>query len=137
MSLNPCNRSTVYAIRHNVTGRIYVGTTANLNDRIRSHVAALRSGRHPVELMQKDFDIYGDNLSFFILYDSHGFSGVVSFHIERLFMEILGTRDPSKGYNYKDPTRPFRLSDLREYKITKDHGKILDPRLYRNKRKKP
>lgn len=37
---------TIYAIRHNVTGRVYVGSSAAPIKRIRSHLNALRRGKH-------------------------------------------------------------------------------------------
>jgi len=123
-------RPTVYAIRHNVTGRIYVGATINLNRRIYEHITALRYKRHSIELMQEDFDTYGNDLSFFILFDSHkpGDTASYCFDIEKLYIEILGTRNPDKGYNYKEPSKSFDLNDLKEYKISEKDEPSYDPR---------
>ena len=43
----------VYAIQHNVTGRIYVGSTKNTTKRYLSHMAELRKGTHCKNLEEK------------------------------------------------------------------------------------
>lgn len=95
---------TVYAIRHNPTGKIYVGSTKHLETRLRQHISALMGGRHSIEQMQKDCDEYGADYSFCILACLNCGSGFFINRIESLYMTILGTRDPARGYNYKDPT---------------------------------
>ena len=58
----------LYAIKHNKTKRIFIGTTAqSLEDRYRFHIAALRKHRHHTSLMQEDFDKYGEDFSVYIL----------------------------------------------------------------------
>ena len=127
--VDPFERGTVYAIRHNPTGRIYVGSTTNLNARLRSHMAALINGKHPVELMQRDYEHYGNDYSLFILYDTLLQKKYIKDcrMIERLFMTLLGTRDPEKGYNYRDG-KDFSLDKLQEYKILYHSKDWMDPR---------
>ena len=57
---------TVYAIQHNITKRIYVGSSNDIESRYWSHMSALSNHRHNVEDMQSDFDKYGENYSLFI-----------------------------------------------------------------------
>ena len=57
----------VYAIRHNATDRVYIGSSCNVDKRFAEHISALRSHRHPVEDMQEDFDRYGEDYTFTIL----------------------------------------------------------------------
>ena len=57
----------VYAIRHNVTNRVYIGSTCHVDKRFNEHISALRSHRHPVEDMQADFDRYGEDFSLTVL----------------------------------------------------------------------
>lgn len=57
----------VYAIRHNVTNRVYIGSSCHIDKRFTEHINALRSHRHPVEDMQADFDRYGEDFSFTII----------------------------------------------------------------------
>lgn len=89
----------IYAIKHNVTKRIYVGSTKDPKHRFATHLSMLRNGKHIVEDMQKDFDEYGDNFTFFILetvpdYKDRG--------REYEFMLFLESHIRGKGYNYKD-----------------------------------
>ena len=57
----------VYAIRHNVTGRVYIGSSCRVDRRFQQHISDLRCHRHPVEDMQADFDQYGEDFSMTIL----------------------------------------------------------------------
>lgn len=128
--------ATVYAIRHNPTGKIYVGATDRLDYRLKAHMNALREGYHPVAMMQADYDNYGDDYSFAILYSGPRSIGNALFQIEKMYMTILGTRNPSKGYNYKDITHDFDISTKRFYKIPMEYigSRSIDPRAKENKR---
>lgn len=125
----------VYAIRHNKTGRIYVGSTANPKNRIMDHIKAVKGGYHYNELMNEDYVNHGDDYSVFILdvstsiYDTR----------EYIWMDYLNTRDPRYGYNQKDHSSISSLSRKKEYRLqdlspddnglrsfSKDAKKILD-----------
>ena len=130
MSVEWFRRATVYAIRHNPTGKIYVGRTERLNTRVHQHMTQLIKGTHPIERMQQDFDQYGNDYSLFILYDSKQ-SGNMTCEcktIESLFMTILDTRNPDKGYNYKDNSNDFYLDKTKGIKIEYRSDAFLDPR---------
>ena len=92
-------RTEVYMIRHNVTGRMYIGRSQDVPKRTYQHFQKLRNGKHPVEDMQKDFDEYGDNFSVSIIGEidnSH-------LNLEIETMEKYGSTVRGIGYNYKDP----------------------------------
>lgn len=61
----------IYCIRCNANGRVYIGRTKNLEQRIRQHLSELRRGykkemRNP--LFQEDFDKYGEeSFSYYVL----------------------------------------------------------------------
>lgn len=57
----------VYAIQHNITKKIYIGSSSNVTDRYWNHIYRLRKGKHQNIDMQRDFDEYGENYSLFIL----------------------------------------------------------------------
>lgn len=99
----------VYALRHNPTGKIYVGSTLNVDERIQQHILALRNNRHNVPNMQNDYNKFGEDYSVCILQD-HLLPDALRTKFEHLYMTILGTRDPEKGYNYLDITNDFDLS---------------------------
>lgn len=90
----------VYAIQHNVTKRIYIGSSADVNTRYFSHIYQLRNGKHSVEDMQDDFIKYGEDYSFFILDE-------ITEYAERKkeyeWMQKYGSHIRGIGYNYKDP----------------------------------
>lgn len=93
----------VYAIQHNVTKKVYIGSSNDLQRRYKDHINLLRTGKHHVEDMQKDFDEYGEDYSFQELdainsYDEAG--------KEFDWMEKYQSRVRGIGYNYKDQTAP-------------------------------
>lgn len=98
---------TVYALKNRATGKIYVGSTGDIQTRIQTHMSQLRNHKHHCRAMQADFDAYGDNFSFTVLYQGH-VSGKELVEIERAYMTILRTRDQAHGYNDKDPSKDFR-----------------------------
>lgn len=89
----------VYALQHNKTGRMYIGSTANLERRYRAHMSALRNGKHNNEEMQKDFNEFGEDYSVFILEEIKNYSDRFR---EYELMKEYGTFDKDVGYNYKD-----------------------------------
>jgi len=96
----------VYAIQHKKTGRIYVGSTKqHIPERIMQHLWVLRRGEHPNELMQEDFNEYGEEYEYFDLgeYDTFVDGSFVGRQAEHEFMEKYGTDNPAIGYNYNDP----------------------------------
>lgn len=89
----------VYAIQHNVTKKIYIGSSKNVEERYMSHMWALRKGGHTVPDMQKDFDEYGENYSLFILDEM---ATARDSKKEYDWMEKYNTLVEGVGYNYKD-----------------------------------
>ena len=57
----------VYMILHNPTGRMYIGQSTKVEQRIKHHMTMLRAGKHPVEDMQKDFNEFGEDYTITIL----------------------------------------------------------------------
>lgn len=89
----------VYAIQHNVTKKIYVGSSCNPDSRYMSHIYSLRNNSHHVGDMQSDFNKYGENFSFFVLDMIANWSDR---NKEYEWMRRLRTYDRQYGYNYKD-----------------------------------
>ena len=57
----------VYALQHNITKKIYIGSTDRLQRRYKNHLYALRKGKHSSKELQKDFEKYGEDFSVYIL----------------------------------------------------------------------
>lgn len=106
----------IYAIRHNTTNRVYIGSSCNVDVRVYSHIAALRSHRHSVWDMQKDFDEYGEDFSISIL-DS--INGADEAKKEYEWMDKYQSFVRGIGYNYKDYNRS------RQRKQAMDDGEPL------------
>lgn len=121
---NDERRGYVYALRHNPTGKIYVGSTESfggVENRVRQHIQRLKRGEHDVERMQEDCDRYGCDYSYFVLSETH--DGYEARSQEKLFMTILGTRCPNLGYNYKDHTYDFSLERCKEFRVDQNPEK--------------
>ena len=89
----------VYAIRHNVTNRVYIGSSYHVDRRFNDHLAALRSHRHSVEDMQADFDKYGDDFTLTIL--DH-IATIADKNKEYEWMQKNQSYIRGVGYNYND-----------------------------------
>ena len=89
----------VYAIRHNVTNRVYIGSSCHIDKRFAEHISALRGHRHPVEDMQADFDRYGDDFSLTVL-DHIGTEADKNKEYE--WMKKNQSYIRGIGYNYND-----------------------------------
>ena len=119
-------RGYIYLVVCTATKRIYVGRSEH-QKRPRSHLNALRGGRHHIKLMQHDFDTFGeDSFSFTIIQ-----GGDLSFNYEcrttneklrcgrpaydaeseKEWMVRLRTGDPHFGYNYLDPIFTNHIRD--------------------------
>lgn len=94
----------VYMILHNPTGRMYIGQSSKVEQRIKHHMTMLRAGKHPVEDMQKDFNEFGEDYTITIL-------GSTSDHytLEIEMMDKYRSCVRGVGYNYKDPHVTSRL----------------------------
>ena len=90
----------VYVIKHNHTGKVYVGSAEDAERRYSSHLVSLRSHKHPVEDFQDDFDKFGEDLTFRVVdVITKGMDDAKEYEwIERYSSFIRGV-----GYNYKDP----------------------------------
>lgn len=53
------NDQGVYEFLNKITGRQYIGSTSDLNNRIKWHWTSLKHGRHDNAPLQQDFDKYG------------------------------------------------------------------------------
>lgn len=91
----------VYLLRNRTTNRIYVGRTRAPERRYKQHINALRSKRHTNELMQSDFDLYGEDSFCIEVVDQR--ENLTRIGIEGMWIVKLRTFDKKYGYNYKDP----------------------------------
>ncbi len=65
MIQEPTVESGVYAIKNNVNGKCYVGSSANIRNRVICHKSTLRNGKHHSHKLQRAWEKYGEsNFSF-------------------------------------------------------------------------
>jgi len=126
-------KAFVYAIRHELTGKVYVGCTKDVERRIKEHLRLLKANNHPIKQMQDDYNRYGGEYSYYILFNAY--AAYDAFLMERHFMTLLDSRNPQNGYNSQDNSNNFSLSQFRKKSATKLlKGEESDNR--RNKRKR-
>lgn len=89
----------VYALQHQKTGKIYVGSSAEVEKRIRNHILALRRNKHNNAAMQKDYNKHGGEYVWFILDE---IASEEDQWKEYYWMEELHTDNPAVGYNGQD-----------------------------------
>lgn len=93
-------KKTIYALQHNATKKIYIGSSVDPATRFRAHMSLLRNGKHSVEDLQADYDKYGADFSLYILDEDvprRECRGREYEYIHKYQSHIRG-----KGYNYRD-----------------------------------
>lgn len=90
---------TVYAIRHNKTNRVYVGSSYKPERRIEEHKRFLKKGCHSVADMQADYNQYGDDYTIEYLEVIERFEDRSH---EYEWMRRLKSHNRGTGYNYED-----------------------------------
>ncbi len=96
-----CTRSGIYCITNISSGKCYVGSAVHLQARHRQHWHLLRYGRHFNRHLQSAFDRYGKDRFQFAVLEYCPPADLVE--RETWWMELLRTRDQSKGYNIALP----------------------------------
>ena len=92
----------VYVIRNTVNGKVYVGSSANVKERFRTHRKQLRGNRHPNAHLQSAWQAYGEpSFIFEIVENVSDYSTLIQ--REQAWMDSLGSTIPATGYNM----RPF------------------------------
>lgn len=113
----------VYVIRHNKTDRIYVGSSSQVDLRIRSHLENLRRGRHPVEDMQSDYDSYGDDYTISVVDE------IEQYHErekEYQWMKRYRSFERGIGYNYKDQKWRIGKTEKNKTEVGDSETKIIE-----------
>lgn len=87
----------IYAIQHNITKRIYIGKSGSAENRIKKHMRDLLSGWHSNSELQKEFDEYGMEFSFYLIEDN--VDANISREREMYWMSVFRSTDKKTGYN--------------------------------------
>lgn len=120
---------TVYAIRCNPTGRVYVGVTIHLEKRICQHLQQLARGdkvryeeKHPVlSLMQKDYNEHGED-AFDVYVLEENVSPLDASARERYWVREYQSADVRYGYNQERTYIKKAAKLIKEGKPPKPEG---------------
>ena len=92
----------VYLIENSVTGRKYVGSSSNIDRRIKTHKQHLQKGCHNNRKLQKDHDIHGiESFKFIILEKDVAHDLLTAYEKYWIYKHDAIVR--YKGYNIKFP----------------------------------
>lgn len=97
--------SGIYLIRNRANGKEYVGKSKNLKGRWSTHKSQLRSKKHVNLHLQKAWTLYGESSFSCEILEYCVIGDLV--RREKWWMDLLGLRDPTKGYNINDPEDGF------------------------------
>lgn len=129
---------TIYAIRCKENGKLYIGRTTKLDERLKVHFSELKSGRHKTKPLLEDYQKYGrDNFEVYVLEKDIPYS---ERHKEYDYMKKYNSFDKEYGYNtgdkkkkngfkidyiYSLPPNKFILSTRQNQKEKETQKKIL------------
>lgn len=103
--------SYIYKLECIKNGRVYIGKTVCPAMRKKNHMNSLRRGKHPIALMQADYERYGADAFVFTVIeklervctrDENGSWHCTDSSREKELMIQFKSFLPEHGYNYKD-----------------------------------
>jgi len=110
----------IYKIVNNTNGKLYIGSSNNIEKRLRYHQSLLNNGKHYNKHLQHAFNIVSGDFSFSILEVCNIEMLLLQ---EKYFIDILNTLNPIHGFN-KAPhpnsgTRGLKWSEESKQKLSK------------------
>ncbi len=110
-------RSGVYCIMNTVDGKKYVGSSVNINNRVKNHFLHLRKGNHSNDYLQKAFTKHGEPAFVAAICQECHRTELLS--AEREWMNTLQCCNRDFGYNIQiDPINPGNISPETRAKIS-------------------
>lgn len=100
--------SGVYYIKNTKLNKYYIGSSSNVNTRLKTHKQHLEKGCHNCRILQKDYDIYGlKSFEFKVIEyieDQDMLTAYEKYYIYKYDAIVM-----YKGYNEKMPTLNHKL----------------------------
>lgn len=93
----------VYLIENTITGKKYVGSSSNIDRRIKNHIQHLEKGCHNNRKLQKDHDIHGIKSFNFVILEKDVSHDLLTAY-EKYWIYKHDAIVKYKGYNEKMPT---------------------------------
>lgn len=117
-------KSGIYAIRNSNNGKLYVGSSVNLNARRKQHFSDLRCRRHSNQHLQRAFNRYGEEAFFWEVLQELPASELLS--AEKSWFESTNCCSPDSGYNMvihpEAPTRGRKVNRQKPGPYGECHG---------------
>lgn len=121
----------VYQIRNTVTGKVYVGSSVDMQSRWDQHRAGLRRGNHHSSHLQHAWKKYGEGaFEFVVIAEIENVEGLLD--VEQKWIDALNAADGNHGYN-ECPTAGNRLG----FKLSAETKKKLSEIAKKQGRKPP
>lgn len=110
----------VYMIHNTLHNRKYIGSTKDVNRRIKTHKRELEMGSHNNRFMQKDYNEAGPNSFKYVILEKE-IAGNLLTAYEKYYMYIHDSVVMYKGYNQMFPSTDHKLfKQVYESKTTKE-----------------
>lgn len=95
--------NTIYAIRCKENGKLYIGRTIRLDERIKIHFTQLKSGKHNNKLLLEDYEKYGrEKFEVYVLEENIPY---LDRQKEYEYMRKYNSFDKKYGYNTGDKNK--------------------------------
>lgn len=114
----------VYMIHNTLHDRKYIGSTKDVNRRIKTHKRELEMGSHNNRFMQKDYNEAGPNLFKYVILEKE-IAGNLLTAYEKYYMYIHNSVVMYKGYNQMFPSTEHKLfKQVYESKIEEEKNNV-------------
>lgn len=124
----------IYKITNNVNGKVYIGSSKNIENRWKQHKRELKKGTHHSQHLQKSWDIYKkENFSFEMIEDVDDLNKLLE--REAYYIEKYNSLNSNYGYNEKSVCNEFKFFNHQDINtklkvILNYKGDILEPNSY-------
>jgi len=123
----------VYAIRNKKDGRAYIGSSVDVESRMRGHKSMLKRGKHYNRLLQGAFDTFGEDSFEFIVLEANVPTDNLR-NREEYYTSLYGTNLSGKGYNIRKEVlsnKGISLTDESKSRIRKSKMGSKNPFYHR------
>lgn len=94
-------KSGIYCILNIVNNKVYIGSSKNIQSRIKTHKKNLRTKKHENKYLQSSWDKYGESMFYFFVLEICPEELLID--KEKEWIKIKGALSRDKGYNIFEP----------------------------------
>ena len=117
------SKSGIYCIKNIVNGKVYIGSTNNLQRRLNDHKRELNEGTHINDHLQKSWNKYGENCFDFFVLKECGVEDLLT--QEDYYISVFDSLNPEKGYNLISADRTMISESTREKLSKSSTGRVF------------